>query len=95
MADWKNNNSATESWQSLSTLAELVEPRARSRTEFIDECRNGALDDVLVIYRTFESVALTGRLDEELVTALPNSVKFICHNGMVSHLVVESTGCKN
>ncbi|KAF1841074.1 glyoxylate reductase [Cucurbitaria berberidis CBS 394.84] len=72
---------ATESWNSLSPLAELVEPRARNRTDFIDECRKGTLDDVLVIYRTFESVDMTGRLDEELVTALPASVKFICHNG--------------
>jgi glyoxylate reductase len=43
---------------------------------------SGALDGVLVIYRTFESVEMTGRFDEELVTSLPASVKFICHNGM-------------
>jgi glyoxylate reductase len=43
---------------------------------------SGALDGVLVIYRTFESVEITGRFDDELVAALPASVKFICHNGM-------------
>ena len=42
---------------------------------------SGALDGVLVIYRTFESAEMTGRFDEKLVAALPASVKFICHNG--------------
>ena len=32
-------------------------------------------------YRTFDSVAVTGRLDAELVSALPPSLRFICHNG--------------
>lgn len=73
--------SAHESWNSLSTVAELVSPRARSRVEFLEECRNGQLDGILVIYRTFDSVDITGRFDVELVQALPESVKFICHNG--------------
>ena len=38
-------------------------------------------DDVLVIYRTFESVDITGRFDEEVVLSLPASVEFLCHNG--------------
>jgi glyoxylate reductase len=74
-------NSANDSWRSLSSLAELIEPRARSRVDFIAECRSGALNDVLAIYRTFESVEITGRFDEDLVESLPTSVKFICHNG--------------
>jgi D-3-phosphoglycerate dehydrogenase len=78
--------SAHESWSSLSSLAELVSPRARSRSEFLDECRNGQLDGILVIYRTFDSVDITGRFDEELVKVLPGSVKFVCHNGeRISH----------
>lgn len=87
IADWCINNSATNSWNSLSSLADLVEPRARSRTEFIDECRGGTLENVLIIYRTFESVDMTGRMDKELVTALPTSVKFVCHNGASSYLL--------
>jgi glyoxylate reductase len=73
--------SATESWESLSDVADLVESSARSRTDFLEECFSGVLDGVLVIYRTFESVELTGRFDEELVASLPISVKSICHNG--------------
>lgn len=30
---------------------------------------------------SFESVQTTGRVDEELVAALPASLRFICHNG--------------
>jgi hypothetical protein len=74
-------NSANDSWRSLSSLAELIEPRTLCRVDFIAECQSGALDNVLAIYRTFESVEITGRFDEELVKSLPTSVKFICHNG--------------
>jgi hypothetical protein len=74
-------NSANDSWRSLSSLAELIEPRALCRVDFITECQSGALDNVLAIYRTFESVEITGRFDEELLESLPTSVKFICHNG--------------
>ncbi|KAH7385745.1 glyoxylate reductase [Pyrenochaeta sp. MPI-SDFR-AT-0127] len=72
---------ATDSWNSLSCLAKLVESRAQNRSEFIDECKSGVLEGTLVIYRTFESVDITGRFDEELVHALPASVSFVCHNG--------------
>lgn len=74
-------NSANASWTSLSSYARLVKPVAQTRIEFINECKNGVLDGVLVVYRTFESVELTGTFDEELVKLLPTSVRFICHNG--------------
>ncbi|KAF2472027.1 glyoxylate reductase [Lindgomyces ingoldianus] len=72
---------AHDSWNSLSTLAELIIPNARSRNEFLEECKSGQLDGVLVVYRTFASVDITGRFDKELVQLLPKSLKFICHNG--------------
>ena len=56
-------------------------PKATSRQDFIDECKSGALDGVLVAYRTFDSFSLTGKIDGEIVDALPASLKFICHNG--------------
>jgi len=37
-----------------------------------------------VAYRTFTSVAITGLIDEELVGALPEGLKFIAHNGMLA-----------
>ena len=73
--------SANDSWKSLSSLADIIETRARNRTEFLERCKAGTFNDVVVIYRTFESVEITGRFDEEVVLALPASVKFLCHNG--------------
>lgn len=56
-------------------------PKATNRTEFVEECKSGALDGVVAVYRTFPSISITGRVDEELVPALPKSLKYICHNG--------------
>jgi len=72
---------AHDAWNSLANLAELVEPESRSRAEFLEECKEGKLEGVLVAYRTFNSVDITGKFDEELVALLPESLKFICHNG--------------
>jgi glyoxylate reductase len=36
---------------------------------------------VLVISRTFDSVTMTGPFDAEMISHLPKSVRFICHNG--------------
>jgi hypothetical protein len=63
-------------------MADIIEPKSRSRQEFIEECKSGAFDKVVVAYRTFQSVAITGLVDEELVPLLPKSLKFIAHNGM-------------
>jgi glyoxylate reductase len=76
--------SAHEDWSSLSSIAEVVEPKARSRDEFIKECKSGAFDKVVATYRTFQSVAITGLIDEELIAALPKGLKFIAHNGTAS-----------
>lgn len=72
---------AREKWDALSSLAELVTPSERSRAEFIEACKSGKYDGVTVAYRTFGSVSITGLWDEELVSAVPKSLKFLCHNG--------------
>ncbi|KAK4987657.1 glyoxylate reductase [Elasticomyces elasticus] len=72
---------AHDTWNALSSIAELVEPGARSRAEFIEECKAGKYDGVKVAYRTFPSVSITGLFDEELVRALPKSLEFVAHNG--------------
>ncbi|GJC92850.1 D-isomer specific 2-hydroxyacid dehydrogenase [Colletotrichum higginsianum] len=72
---------AHEAWARLGQVADIIRPKATNRAEFLDECRSGALDGVKAIYRTFASVKITGRIDAELVAALPESVGFICHNG--------------
>lgn len=73
--------SAHKEWASVSEIADVIEPKARSREEFIKECKSGAFDKVKAAYRTFQSVAITGLIDEELVKILPKSLKFIAHNG--------------
>lgn len=72
---------AKATWEGLSDIAELVRPTAKNRAEFIEECKAGKLDGVVAAYRTFGSVAITGLVDEELVKALPESLKFLAHNG--------------
>ncbi|KAF8456777.1 D-isomer specific 2-hydroxyacid dehydrogenase [Kalaharituber pfeilii] len=72
---------AHEQWNTVSEIAEVVLPKSTNREEFIEECKSGALDGVIATYRTFDSVSITGRFDEELVNALPESLKFICHTG--------------
>ncbi|KAI9050917.1 hypothetical protein LZ554_005029 [Drepanopeziza brunnea f. sp. 'monogermtubi'] len=73
---------AHEQWStSIESIATVLVPKARSRPEFIEECKSGAFDAVVAAYRTFGSVVVTGLIDEELVAALPKRLKFICHNG--------------
>ncbi|GAB1192206.1 D-isomer specific 2-hydroxyacid dehydrogenase [Aspergillus pseudonomiae] len=72
---------AHTTWQSLSDIAELVKPTATNRAEFIQECKDGKLDGVVAAYRTFDSVSITGLVDEELVNALPSSLKYLAHCG--------------
>ncbi|KAK1717384.1 hypothetical protein CaCOL14_003375 [Colletotrichum acutatum] len=72
---------AHDTWASLADVAQIIKPKATNRAEFLEECKSGALDGVKAIYRTFASVHITGRIDAELVAALPSSVGFICHNG--------------
>ncbi|KAI9732453.1 MAG: hypothetical protein M1818_007491 [Claussenomyces sp. TS43310] len=72
---------AKEEWASLADLGELVEAKSTARAGFIQECKDGLLDGVVAAYRTFNSISMTGMIDEELITHLPKSLKFIAHNG--------------
>jgi glyoxylate reductase len=73
---------AHKEWASISEIADVIEPKSRSREEFIEECKSGAFDKVVAAYRTFQSVAITGLIDEELLSFLPKTLKFIAHTGM-------------
>jgi hypothetical protein len=46
------------------------------------ECQDGKLDGVIAAYRTFASVAVTGRFDEELCKVLPKSWRYLAICGM-------------
>ncbi|KAJ5297674.1 hypothetical protein PENANT_c005G10119 [Penicillium antarcticum] len=72
---------ASTAWTALGEVADLVEPIATNRAEFIQECKDGKLDGVVAVYRTFFSGKMTGLVDEELVNILPSSLKYIAHCG--------------
>jgi glyoxylate reductase len=72
-----------DEFNKLSDIAELVTPKSTNRKDFIEECKSGAFDGVVVAFRTFESVHITGRIDKELVSNFPKSLKFLAHNGML------------
>ncbi|KAJ5899060.1 D-isomer specific 2-hydroxyacid dehydrogenase [Penicillium taxi] len=76
-----NITHAKEKWNALSEVGQLVEHNATNREEFLQVCRDGKLDGVVAIYRTFTSASITGLVDEELVNALPSSLKYIAHCG--------------
>ena len=52
-----------------------------TRADFISDCGSGVYDNVVAVYRTFDSVQLTGRIDSELIPRLPRNLRFIAHNG--------------
>ncbi|KAJ5709662.1 hypothetical protein N7493_009953 [Penicillium malachiteum] len=72
---------AHKAWNALSELGELVTCTATNRTDFLQECRAGKYDGVVAVYRTFHSTSITGLIDEELVKALPTSLKYIASCG--------------
>lgn len=75
-------SSGIDSWTALAPLADLITPASKSRVSFLQELKCRALDGIVAICdRAPSSLATTGRWDEELLSALPSSVKFICHNG--------------
>jgi hypothetical protein len=81
--------SAHAAWASITELGEIIIPKSHGRSEFLDECKSGAFDGVTVAFRTFESFGTTGLIDEEIVSVLPKSLKYICHNGasrLISHV---------
>ena len=68
-------------WEALSRIAKLVECPSGSREEFLEKCKNGDYDNVIGLYRSNDSTAITGPFDEELVLQLPKSLKYVAHNG--------------
>ncbi|KAK4890392.1 glyoxylate reductase [Elasticomyces elasticus] len=72
---------AHDDWKSLSDTAEIVQPQSKNRKDFIEECKTNHLNNVVAAYRTFTSIDITGMWDEELVNALPKSLKFCAHMG--------------
>ncbi|KAJ5496126.1 2-hydroxyacid dehydrogenase [Penicillium diatomitis] len=74
-------NFAKDAYESLNQIVELVKPAAENREEFIEECRRGTFDDIRLAYRDFSSSRITGLVDQELIDALPRSLRFMASCG--------------
>jgi hypothetical protein len=62
--------------------ADYQELTASSREEFFKDCKSGGkYDGVVGIYRHNDSASTVGVFDKEFIEGLPESVKYICHNG--------------
>ncbi|KAF2748028.1 D-isomer-specific 2-hydroxyacid dehydrogenase-like protein [Sporormia fimetaria CBS 119925] len=73
---------ARSEWASVSKItSKLHEYPDGSRDDFLSKCRSGEYDDVFAMYRSNDSNRITGNFDSELISALPSSLKYICHNG--------------
>lgn len=68
-------------WSECASIGTLLEFEGTTRDEFLNDCRSGKYDQVVAIFRSNESTALTGPFNKDLVQLLPKSVKYICHNG--------------
>ncbi|KAL8950303.1 MAG: hypothetical protein Q9222_003647, partial [Ikaeria aurantiellina] len=74
--------SARSEYELLSSLAQLITPKSSNPGDFLAECRSGAFDGTRAVYRTFDSISITGRIEGGVVKALADAgVRFIAHNG--------------
>ncbi|KAK9474215.1 D-isomer specific 2-hydroxyacid dehydrogenase [Dipodascopsis tothii] len=71
---------AQAEWQALSDVADIQVCESKSRAELIEDLK-GKYSKVVALYRTFNSVAMSGRFDAELAPHFPDTLKYICHNG--------------
>ncbi len=74
-------SSADVAWASVGEIADILSPSSRDRASFLKEAASGAFEGCIAAYRTFDSFEATGKVDAELLDALPRSLRFICHNG--------------
>ncbi|RHZ61033.1 hypothetical protein CDV55_105614 [Aspergillus turcosus] len=87
-----NINHSRKEWEDLSSILTLKEFPNGTRDEFIRNCKDGLYDDVVVIYRSNASTKFTGPFNAELLSVLPKSLKYICHNG-AGYDNIDIAGC--
>ncbi|KLT45663.1 2-hydroxyacid dehydrogenase, partial [Cutaneotrichosporon oleaginosum] len=82
----------------LEQEATLIPLKSSDRSSFINDLR-GEYDGITGIYRHFKgtgSINVTGRFDEELVSALPPTLRFITSNGAgYDQISVEPCSARN
>ena len=67
-------------WKALESKYTLKEYRSGSRDDFLSKLKT-EFNDIVGLYRSNQSTSETGPFDAEMITALPKSLKYICHNG--------------
>ncbi|KAK6199474.1 D-isomer specific 2-hydroxyacid dehydrogenase [Scheffersomyces amazonensis] len=67
-------------WAEVSKIATVIDCTSKNREEFFEDLK-GKYKDITNISRTYQSVAYTGKFDEELASHLPSTVKSISHTG--------------
>lgn len=76
---------AQSKWETFSKSFNVIsidsKENSTTRSEFLKDLDSGKFDGIVGITRTFFSVQQTGPFDSELISHLPKSIKFICHNG--------------
>ncbi|KAL8915297.1 MAG: hypothetical protein Q9171_000167 [Xanthocarpia ochracea] len=85
---------AKNEWHDLAEIAELRQLKDGNREQFLEDCRSGVHYGILAISRTYDSVELTGRFDQELIDNLPQTLKFISHNG-AGYDQIDAEACAN
>ena len=70
-----------DKWVSLSEKYELLSFPSGTRDDFLQQLDSGKYNGTVALYRSNNSASLTGPFDSKLVSKLPSSLKFICHNG--------------
>ncbi|KAG9250591.1 D-isomer specific 2-hydroxyacid dehydrogenase [Emericellopsis atlantica] len=71
-------------WSSLSSepgVSALHEYRTGSRDDFLSKLSSGTYGNIVALYRSNDSTKVTGPFDEELISKLPSSLRYICHSG--------------
>lgn len=71
---------ANKEWSSLSSKYTLKEYRRGTRPEFLSKLKTD-FSDIVGLYRSNTSTDVTGPFDAELVSQLPRTLRWICHNG--------------
>ncbi|OBZ87339.1 putative 2-hydroxyacid dehydrogenase UNK4.10 [Choanephora cucurbitarum] len=71
---------AVDIYENLLTKYNIVYYTSKSREEFIEDCKT-KYKDVPIIYRSPEAQSVVGPFDAELVSCLPQALKYIVYLG--------------
>lgn len=73
-------------WDEFASQYQTIEFTSNNRKEFIDDC-HGKYQGVVGIFSFVKGQLVFGGMDEEIVSHLPDSVKFVCHSGAGYNLI--------